>query len=43
MGNSAQMPLGTPPEKIDASCSQCGGAMNLIRIEPAWRRYERRI
>jgi hypothetical protein len=26
-----------------AYCSRCGGAMNLIRIEPAWRRFERRI
>jgi hypothetical protein len=26
-----------------AHCSRCGGAMNLIRIEPAWWRFERRI
>jgi hypothetical protein len=41
MGNLAPTPL-TGPEKMDALCSRCGGAMNLIRIEPAWR-YERRI
>jgi hypothetical protein len=26
-----------------AKCSRCGGAIDLIRIEPAWRRYERRV
>jgi hypothetical protein len=26
-----------------AHCSRCGGAMNLIRIEPAWQRFERRV
>jgi hypothetical protein len=43
MGNFAQASLNGPPEKMDASYSRCGGAMNLIRIEPAWRHYERRI
>jgi hypothetical protein len=26
-----------------AHCSRCGGAMKLIRIEPAWRRFGRHI
>jgi hypothetical protein len=26
-----------------AKCARCGGAMNLIRIESAWGRFERRI
>jgi len=43
MGTLAQTPQSGPPEKTDPSCSRCGGAMNLIRIEPAWRGYERRI
>jgi hypothetical protein len=42
MGDLAQTPL-NGPEKIDALCSRCGGAMNPVRIEPAWQRYERRI
>jgi hypothetical protein len=43
MGNIAQKPQTRAPEKTDPSCSRCEGAMNLIRIEPAWRHYERHI
>jgi transposase len=38
----AQAPL-NGPVKTDPLCSRCGGATDLIRIEPAWRSYERRI
>jgi hypothetical protein len=41
MGNPAPIPP-NGPNKIEALCSRCGGAMNLIRIEPAWH-FERRI
>jgi hypothetical protein len=30
-------------DSAPAHCSRCGGAMKLIRIEPAWRLFERRI
>jgi ribosomal protein S14 len=38
-----QTPPSMVPEKMDASCSRCGGALDLIRVEPAWGRYERHI
>jgi hypothetical protein len=38
-----QTPPSMAPEKMDAACSRCAGALKLIRIEPAWGRYERRI
>jgi len=43
MGNFARTPPSGRLEKLDASCARCGGTMNRIRIEPAWRRFERHI
>jgi len=43
MDNVAQSLSARTSEKTDASCSRCGGAMSVIRIEPAWGPFERRI
>src|SRR5689334_14931352 len=43
MDDIAQKPQSRPAEKTEPSCSRCGGATDLIRIEPAWRHYERHI
>jgi hypothetical protein len=42
MSDVAPMP-GSPLNKTDTLCSRCRGAMNLTRIEPAWRSYERHV